>query len=226
MRVVKKAPAKINLYLYLPGRREDGYHLIDSCMQALSLYDEVAVDVKTKEEGGTGKIEIRTEAEYLQSDPTKNTAYRAAVLFQQNMKQKDCDICITLTKNIPAQAGLGGGSTDGAAVLLALSEMFPDEATEEELLEMAVKVGADVPFFLKGGTVQCEGIGEVMHEAEPLTGLPILLLKPKPGVSTLACYKKFDEECEVTVLSEKERPCLSSAPGSRRPAAGAEQLMP
>lgn len=210
MRIVKMAPAKINLYLYLPGRREDGYHIIDSCMQALSLFDEVAVDVLTEEEGGSGKIEICTEAEYLRLDPTKNTAYRAAVLFQQNMKQKNCDITITLKKNIPAQAGLGGGSTDGAAVLLALSEMFPDEATEEELLQMAVKVGADVPFFLKAGTVRCEGIGEIMTEAAPLADLPILLLKPEAGVSTLTCYRKFDEECEPTVLAESEKAILDT----------------
>ena len=86
MRIVKMAPAKINLYLYLPGRREDGYHLIDSCMQALALYDRVTVDVKTKKEGGTGRVEIKTDAGYLNSDPAKNTAYRAAVLFQQKME--------------------------------------------------------------------------------------------------------------------------------------------
>ncbi len=208
MRIVKKAPAKINLYLYLPGRREDGYHLIDSCMQALSLYDEVCVEVKTPEEGGSGKIDLATDAAYLMQDPSKNTAYRAAVLFSEKLPDPNYDIKITIKKNIPAQAGLGGGSTDGAATLLALSEMFPGLASEKELLSMAVRVGADVPFFLKGGTVLCEGIGEIMTEAVPLQGLPILLMKPEAGVSTLACYKRFDAKSDVKKTTEQEHQAL------------------
>lgn len=208
MRIVKMAPAKINLYLYLPGRREDGYHLIDSCMQTLALYDRITVDVKTKKEGGTGRVEIKTDAGYLNSDPAKNTAYRAAVLFQQKMEDQNCDISIDLEKHIPAQAGLGGGSTDGAAVLRALFELFPGTVDEEELIAMAVKIGADVPFFLKGGTVRCSGIGEVMQEALPLQGLPVLLMKPLQGVSTQACYRRFDEEGRATVLSDEKHAML------------------
>jgi len=209
MRIVKKAPAKINLYLYLPGRREDGYHLIDTCMQALELCDEVEVEAVPKEEGGTGKISLHADAGYLMKDITKNTAYRAAALFLEMMQDNRPDIVISIKKRIPAQAGLGGGSTDGAAVLLALEEMFTDAVSKEQLREMAVKVGADVPFFLLGGTVKCEGIGEIMTEVTPLNGLPVLLLKPERGVSTVSCYRRFDEECEVTVLSEREREMLN-----------------
>ena len=191
MKTVKQAPAKVNLFLRMDGKREDGYHLLYSVMQTVSVYD--TIEVETVENNKTGpKVRFSSNCGFLKNDPKKNTIVKAATLFLPYIERENCDISIYLDKKIPSQAGLGGGSSDAATVLLALDELFPGRVPKEELENMAVKIGADVPFFLEGGTVLCQGIGEIRTSLPALRGIPMLLLKPTEGVSTPRCYSKFD----------------------------------
>ncbi len=207
MKITRKAPAKINLFLHMTGRREDGYHLLRSLMQTVSLYDEVTVSAEPAEK--EGEIRLLTEDRELSSIGLKNTACKAAALFMEEMGSRAYDITIELTKKIPSQAGLGGGSSDGAATLMALSDLFPSAVSPEKLAELALKIGADVPFFLSGGTTLCEGVGEILTKAAPLSGLPILLLKPAKGVSTPGCYSRFDQSASPRIMTEEKKSILN-----------------
>lgn len=208
METTVKAPAKVNLFLRMDGKREDGYHLLFSCMQTLSLYDVIEVSV-TEKEGEETDVSFFSDCAFLTSDPKKNTAVAAAVRFMERIGPEKYSVSIGLQKNIPSQAGLGGGSSDAASVLLALDRLFPGKVSKEELSDIALSIGADVPFFLCGGTALCEGVGEILTPMPELSGLPMLLLKPKRGVSTPFCYKAFDEmgaenitEAEKKILKE------------------------
>lgn len=207
MRSTKKTPAKVNLFLYMTGLREDGYHLLYSCMQTISLYDDVEVEWL---EDGSGQVLFTTDREELSIRPEKNTCVRAARTFLDAISEKHVDIRIHLTKRIPSQAGLGGGSSDAAAVLLALNDMAPAPLSMETLCDVAVKIGADVPFFLFGGTALCEGVGEIITPLPPLTGLPMLIMKPKEGVSTPGCYARFDEKGEFWKPDDKDRAAMDA----------------
>jgi len=212
-----QAPAKVNLFLRMAGMREDGYHLLYSCMQTVSLYDEILVErVRPEEPGYSGEVLFTSNCEYLPSDPKKNTAVAAAVLFLKKTGETD-HVRITLTKNIPSQAGLGGGSSDAAAVLRAMDQLFPGCVTEEELAEMALAIGADVPYLLKGGTALCEGVGEKLTPLPDLCGLPMLLIKPPKGVSTPLCYRKWDEMNLPIVSEEEKRELLSDLKNGKAP---------
>ena len=206
MKSEKRAPAKVNLFLRMAGRREDGYHLLFSCMQTLSLYDEISVEVKPGAETGP-QVLFTSDCGFLTSDPKKNTAVAAAVRFLEKLAPERYTVSIDLKKNIPSQAGLGGGSSDAAAVLLALDELFPGRVTREDLEKIALSIGADVPYFLYGGTALCEGVGEIVDPMPELSGLPVLLMKPGRGVSTPACYKAFDE-MGGTGIAEEEKEIL------------------
>lgn len=188
----------------MDGKREDGYHLLYSCMQTLSLYDEIEVSVGESDEAG---VSFFSDCGFLSSDPKKNTAVAAAVRFMERIGPEKYAVSIGLQKNIPSQAGLGGGSSDAAAVLLALDRLFPGKVSKEELSEIALSIGADVPFFLCGGTALCEGVGEILTPMPDLSGLPILLLKPQRGVSTPFCYKAFDA-MGAENISEEEKKAL------------------
>ena len=201
-----KAPAKVNLFLRMDGKREDGYHLLYSCMQTLSVYDEIEVSVEKKEENEAG-VTFFSDCGFLSSDPKKNTAVAAAVRFMEKIGPEKYAVSIGLQKNIPSQAGLGGGSSDAAAVLLALDRLFPGSVSKEELSDIALSIGADVPFFLCGGTALCEGVGEILTPMPDLSGLPMLLLKPQRGVSTPFCYKAFDA-IGAGNISEEEKKTL------------------
>lgn len=203
MKTVRKAPAKVNLFLRMDGRREDGYHLLYSVMQTISVYDTIEVEVLLPDQEHPAGIHFDSNCWFLSSDPKKNTAVKAATLFMEADGEKRY-VSINLDKQIPSQAGLGGGSSDAAAVLLALQELLPGHISDEQLLEMALKIGADVPFFIKGGTVLCEGVGEIMTELSGLAGIPMLLMKPEQGVSTPRCYAKFDE-MDLPQISAEEK---------------------
>ncbi len=200
------APAKVNFFLRMDGKREDGYHLLFSGFQTLALHDEVTVSIRARKEDerDSAGIVLGATSSSLPQDPTKNTAYRAASRFLGKMACDDYVVQIDLVKNIPSQAGLGGGSSDAAAVLQALDRLFPGKVSREDLLEIAVSIGADVPFFLTGGTVLCEGIGEIVTPMPSLSGVPMLLLKPQRGVSTPACYKAFDEMGGRNITEEEK----------------------
>lgn len=179
-----KAYAKINIALDVVGKRDDGYHLLKMIMQNIDLYDEIIVD---KIEKG---ITISCNKKFVPTDD-RNLAYKAAELFKKtyNIQQ---GVAIKIKKNIPVSAGLAGGSTDCAAVLKVMNKIFNINATDEELMELGVKLGADVPYCIKGGTALCEGIGEVLTELSSFKDKIVVLVKPPFAVSTKEVYKKFD----------------------------------
>lgn len=179
-----KAYAKINLALGVVGKREDGYHLLEMIMQNIDLYDEIIVE---KQKDG---ITITCDKPYVPADE-RNIAYKAAELFI-NKYNINSGVTIDITKNIPVAAGLAGGSTDGAAVLKAMNEMFDVNASDEELMDLGVKLGADVPYCINGGTALCEGIGEKLTPLKSFKDVIIILVKPPFGVSTKEVYGGLD----------------------------------
>ena len=187
------AYAKINLFLGVCGKREDGYHLLSTLMQSVSLCDYVTVECS--DQASADKLEpgisLMTNVEFIPSD-ARNTAYKAARTFLNALGRQNVSIKIHIQKGIPTQAGMGGGSTDAAAVLTALARIFPGTADAGELLSMAARIGADVPFCMSGGTQLCEGIGDILTPVSPLKGLPLLFIKPKCSVSTPWAFSVFD----------------------------------
>jgi 4-diphosphocytidyl-2-C-methyl-D-erythritol kinase len=180
------APAKINLSLDVNGRRPDGYHLLTTVMQSIDLCDQVTV---AHEPSGQG-IAMTCDQPELPVDRF-NTAWQAADFFRQAASLSG-RIAISLKKQIPVAAGLAGGSADAAAVLFALDRMYPDAVSRTRLFEAAARIGADVPFCLQGGTVLCEGIGEKLTPLQALPGIPVLLCKPKFGLSTSWVFSHLD----------------------------------
>lgn len=179
--LILKANAKINLYLDITGTLENGYHALEMIMQSISLRDEVFLeksDALTVDCPGVPQ--------------QRNSAYRAATLFFEHSGVAG-GASIRIQKHIPQEAGLGGGSADAAAALLGLNELYGSPLSEEILAALALKIGADVPFFLKGGCQQCLGVGEVLCPVQNNLCAHYLVLQPKSGVSTPAAYQKYDE---------------------------------
>ena len=179
-----KANAKINLFLSINGKLDNGYHLIDTVMQSVSLYDEIEI---------FGDKEIIVECDKYDIPQEENIAYKAAKLFFENAKI-DGGARIIIKKSIPAAAGLGGGSADAAAVLLGLNKLYDACLTEEKLCEIALKLGADVPFFVKGGCQRAEGIGEKLTALTPLESGYFLLAKADLKPSTAEMYRMLDSK--------------------------------
>ncbi len=183
--VIVNAPAKINLTLNMEGRREDGYHLLSSVFQTISLSDTVTL-TKTTEHGIT-----LTLSDPLLPCDERNTAYKAArVFFEKNGITPQ--VAIHVDKIIPQQAGLGGGSADAAGVLVGLNVLFDAGLSQEELCVLGEKVGADVPFCIVGGTAMVTGIGEIIEPITALPPCPLVVVKPPVGVSTAAAYAAVD----------------------------------
>ncbi len=191
------APAKINLSLRVLGRRPDGFHDIETFMVPLSLADEVVITRTDGREGQDGQAHI----ELVCSDPSlptgpKNLAYRAAELFFAHTNQ-DVSVRIDLVKHVPHGAGLGGGSSDAATVLLALNEMFEAGLDRAALVQLAAQLGSDVPFFIGRGAAICRGRGEHVEPADFGASLPLLLLKPEFPVPTPWAYSRWRDAREV-----------------------------
>ena len=181
-----KAYGKVNISLDVVGKREDGYHLLSMIMQNIDLYDEIEVE---KQECG---IILECNKSYVPVD-NRNLAYKAAEIFKERYDIVD-GVKINIEKNIPVSAGLAGGSTDAAAVLKVMNELFNVNATEEELMELGLKLGADIPYCIHGGTALCEGIGEIITPIKSFRDKIIVLVKPAFGVSTKEVYKNFNLE--------------------------------
>ncbi|MBX7289264.1 4-(cytidine 5'-diphospho)-2-C-methyl-D-erythritol kinase [Clostridium chauvoei] len=179
-----KAYAKVNISLDVVGKREDGYHLLRMIMQNIDLYDEVTIE-KQKE-----GISLKCNKHYIPIDE-RNLAYKAAQLFKDTYKIKS-GVCINIKKNIPVAAGLAGGSTDAAAVFKVMNDLFNINAPEEELMELGLKLGADIPYCIKGGTALCEGVGEIVTSLKPFKNKILVLVKPPFGVSTKCVYQEFN----------------------------------
>ena len=179
-----KAYAKINISLDVVGKREDGYHLLEMIMQRIELYDILEV---TKNRAG---INIKCNKSYVPLDE-RNLVYKAAKIFLDTYNLKG-GVDFNIIKNIPVSAGLAGGSSDAATTLLAMRELYNVDVSDDELCKLGLKIGADVPYCIKGGTALCEGIGEKVTNLEGFKGHILVLVKPKFGVSTKEVYKSLD----------------------------------
>jgi len=178
--LILNAPAKINLFLKVFGLRDDGYHTIESLIQKITLYDKLSFSMSSD-------IVLATDSDI----PVKeNLVYRAAVLLKNTFKVTE-GAEITLKKNIPIGAGLGGGSSDAAAALLGLSELWSLNCSREDLCEIAGQLGSDVPFFLYGALSFAHGRGEKVLPKRIKKSFTVMLVKPDIFVSTAWAYKNF-----------------------------------
>lgn len=181
------APAKINLYLGVHTERDDrGYHKVDSLMAAVGLADIVTV---------APAQELTVQTVPASDFPMqKNTAYRAAVAMAEHYGH-EANVCVTIEKRIPLCAGLGGPSTDAAAVIVALAELWGIDRADPTLDDIARGIGADVPFFLHASPAFYVGGGDVLAVEYPaLPATPVVLVKPREAsVSTIEAYRRFDE---------------------------------
>lgn len=186
MEIKVKAYAKINLMLDIIYRRNDGYHDLFMIMQSIGIYDTVTVrETKSK------KITITCNIDDIPLDE-HNIAYKAAAAFFDSTEIKNKGINIDIVKRIPHAAGMAGGSADGAGVLVALNELTGAGLTDDELCAIGVKIGADVPFCIKGGTLLSQGIGDVLNKVKPLRKCHIVIAKPDCSVNTAYAYRQFD----------------------------------
>ena len=184
------APAKINLSLKLLGRRSDGFHEIETLIAPITLCDEIEI-----EKSHSKQIEFHCDDP---SVPTgdDNLIVRAAKSFFAATKLKSA-VLIKVKKKIPHGAGLGGGSSDAASILLALNELFETRLSREALAKMAETIGSDVPFFIFQSPALCKGRGELVTPVKLKEKLPILLLKPAFVVSTAWAYSRWQHSREI-----------------------------
>ncbi len=183
------ANAKINLYLSVLDRREDGYHNIESVMQAVSLADTVTLDTSP---AGEFSVSLSMTDKSLPCD-RGNIAYRAAELFMSCLPAPaPSAINIAIEKNIPVAGGLAGGSTDGAAVLRGLNELYGSPFSTDELCRIGARLGADVPFCILGGAAVTLGIGELMTPVASLPDCTVLVVRMHEKISTAEAYRLID----------------------------------
>ncbi len=176
------ALAKINLALDVLGKRPDGYHDVRMIMQTICMYDDLNLEIK-KEPG----IELHTNLAYIPTD-NRNLAFRAAELLMQEFGIRE-GLKIDLEKYIPVTAGLAGGSSDAAAVLVGVNRLFGLGLSTEELMKRGVSLGADVPYCVMRGTALAEGIGEKLTRLPSVPGCYVVVGKPPVNVSTKAAYE-------------------------------------
>lgn len=189
-RVTVLAPAKINLTLDVTGKRENGYHDVEMVMQTISLYDRVTVSVTWGEKKPKG-IQISCSLPILPADET-NLAHRAAVLFYEYTGLTHETTRIHIEKKIPIAAGLAGGSSDAAAVLRGLNQLHESKLSNDALREIGLKIGADVPYCIEGGTVLATGIGEKLERINAMVNCFVVLCRPPFGVLTKEIYEAID----------------------------------
>ncbi len=202
--MIVKAPAKINLYLEIINKRADGYHNIESVMHTVSLFD-ILEFTKIKD----NKIELVCDNADL-FDTKKNLVYKAAEKVKEKYKI-NFGVKIKLTKNIPMGAGLGGGSSDAAATILALNKIWNINDDIKNLELLGATLGADVPFFMTGGTAKISGIGDIVEKINTNFSGTFVLVKPNFGVSTPYAYSKVKfpltnthKISKITTILEKE----------------------
>jgi len=180
-----KARAKINLTLDVTGLRDDGYHQLKMIMQTVELYDKVFIKAIQKP-----YIKLKSNLEWLPTD-NRNLAYKAAEVLRSRYKIKK-GIFIELSKSIPVAAGLAGGSADCAAVLYGVNTLFGLNISDDELMDIALELGSDVPYCLLRGTALAEGRGEILTKLPPCPQTWVVLANPPMGMSTAAVYKAID----------------------------------
>jgi 4-diphosphocytidyl-2-C-methyl-D-erythritol kinase len=181
------APAKLNIRLKVTGRRPDGYHELVSIMVPVSLFDHLELEMTLR-----GRIRLTCQGLSI-PDNEENLVYRAAQAFFSRT-HRESGLSLKLTKNIPVAAGLGGGSSDAAGTLMALNDMCSNPLTSEELAELAVSLGADIPFFFKNRPCMARGIGEVLEPIEKWPGFWYVIVTPPVKVSTAWVYANLKLE--------------------------------
>lgn len=228
------APAKVNLFLHVKGRRSDGYHLVDTTMHALMLHDVLRMKIEhidglpirltTRAFEGLPELDVPSE---------KNIVYKAISKLAQAIGRtlgEGETVRVHVEKHIPAQAGLGGGSSDAAAALVGAARLWGLDKDDPRIEEVAATLGADVPFFLRGGCAEYDGVGEHFVRAlRPMKGFAVLV-KPAGGVSTAESYRLFDGN--PVAISDQDRDASRMAilaqdvPLRNNMAAASEQLLP
>lgn len=207
-----KAYAKLNISLDILARNEDGYHDMRMVMQSVQLCDKLRISVT--DGGGVG---VSTNLSYLPDDG-RNIAVKAAKLFFEAMDVHNPGIVISLEKHIPVCAGLGGGSSDAAAVLRALNRLFDTGLSLRELEKMSEGLGSDVPFCVAGGTVLAEGRGERLCTLKPIPECAVVICKPEFSISTPSLFAQIDlkkitnrpdTEGIIDALSDSDLPRLA-----------------
>lgn len=184
--LVLNANAKINLSLDVLGKRQDGYHEVRMIMQSINLHDEIFIEVV---ESG---IDLTCNKTWIPSG-NSNIAYKSAALLMKKYPISK-GVKIRINKNIPVAAGLAGGSTDAAAVLKGMNNLFSLGISDDELMVLGKEIGADVPFCLMGGTALAEGIGEKLTCLSPFNDISVVLAKPRVSVSTAWVYGNLNLE--------------------------------
>lgn len=215
--ISRKAYAKINLSLDVTGVRPNGYHDVRMIMQSIGLYDELTFEINdqyktndiynqnsqsinsknidTKDEIPQITVNFIDLPENIDLGPIeKNLIYRSAKLILETYNIVDTGVIITLKKNIPVAAGMAGGSTDAAAVFHGLNELLTLGMTLDDMCSLGVKIGADVPFCIKGGTQLSEGIGEILTTLPTPPQVILLIAKPDIDVSTKMVYEALDSK--------------------------------
>ena len=186
--ITRNACAKINLGLDVVGVREDGYHLLRMIMQQIDVFDTLTFTVTDAQ--GTGEIRLIDESG-LSPDGQDNLICRAIRMMEEKYHLR-ADIEVRLIKRIPVAAGLAGGSTDAAAAFTAVRDLLLPQVTDSELMELGVRLGADIPYCIAGGIKLSEGIGEILTALPPMPECAIVLIKPEASASTAHVYKAVD----------------------------------
>jgi len=193
--VIYRANCKLNIHLRVTGKLPDGYHSLETIFQEIPFFDEIEITVSD-----SGIVEFSSSGIEIPDDGKKNICVKAADILKETFNiRKGC--FINLKKNVPIGAGLGGGSSDAATVLKALNVLWSIGINDAELEKIGLKLGADVPFFIKGGCAWAEGKGELLKPIEPvLKNGAILLIYPHIHISTPAAYKMLN--LNLTNLSD------------------------
>ena len=209
MRITVQAQAKINWALDILSRREDGYHEMDMLMQKISLSDEIRFE--------TARWTTLTVNGHLIANAGKNLIVRAANLLNEYMGEKR-GVRITLSKRIPVRAGLGGGSADCAAALMALNDLWGFKLPAKTLKKLALSLGADVPYCMENDFCRVRGIGEDVQTLENAPKIPLVVACVSPGLSTQAVFSNFDEAGDSPLNVPMEKLCGRLTAGDFRAA--------
>lgn len=187
MKVIVSAPAKINLTLDILDKRSDGFHNVKMIMQSVDLCDVITIS-----ENLSGKVTVESTNSKVPTDES-NAVCKATAAFYAKIEEKCKGLHIFIEKHIPVSAGLAGGSTDGAAVLVGLNKIYGSPFTDYELEQLGASIGSDVPFCVRGGTALAQGTGTVLTQLGGIPQCSILLIKPPVDISTALAYKQADE---------------------------------
>lgn len=197
-----KAPAKLNLFLHVTGRRDDGYHLLQSLFVPIALYDSLAFKLNAQGQ-------VRRLTSIVGIAESDDLVVKAAHLLKTHVARPELGVDIELQKVIPSGAGLGGGSSDAAATLIALNKLWDLQLSREELLPLALSLGADVPFFLDAVPAIVEGVGEQITPlqqdlSERLAEVHYVLFIPKLPIPTVSIFKDQNLKRNTSKLSQAQ----------------------